>query len=319
MKSSTKFALMLGAAVLIGGSTLALAQMDGPPPPDGPMQGLMHRERLSDRLLADFDTNRDGKVTHAEFNNVLGSRFAAVTHGAKLMSADQFLMLHQADFAKHATAMFRRVDWNGDGKLTLDEFVAPQRAHFEMMDRDGSGTVSCSPFQHADFRSDEHAPDGAGPREHARWRGRADGHGPGGRFGGHGFGGFGLSRFCSNADVSRDGTVTRAEFDSVTTKEFSGATNGAPTMTLAQFTQEEFNRYRDTNAKMFKRLDKDGDGKLTLAEFAAPLERMFDRLDRNHDGVITADEMKPHFGGRDRGERRHGGGDGDDQSPERDN
>jgi len=151
--------------------------------------------------------------------------------------------------------------------------------------------------------------------EHAGWRGHGDHRGPGGRHGGPGFGGFGLLRFCGNADTSRDGTVTRGEFDAVTAKEFAAATNGAPAMTLAQFTQEEANRFRDMNSKMFKRLDKDGDGKLSLAEFAAPPEKMFDRLDRNHDGVITADEMKPRFGGRDRG--GWGGGtrsEGDDPS-----
>lgn len=301
MKNNTKVALMLGAAVLLGGTTLALAQMDGPSPPDGPMQGLMHRERLSDRLLSEFDTNHDGKITHAEFNNVLGSRFAAATHGAKEMNPDQFWSLHQAEFSRHATAMFRRVDWNGDGHLTLDEFAAPQRAHFEMMDRDGSGNVSCNPVQHADFRSDQPPREGRPRAEHGGWRGYGDHHGPGGRNGERGFGEFGLSGFCSNSDISRDGTVTRAEFDAVTTKEFAAATNGAPTMTLAQFTQEEADRFRAMNAKMFKRLDKDGDGKLSLAEFAAPPEKMFDRLDRNHDGVITADEMKPNFGGREHG------------------
>src|SRR6478609_2454252 len=116
LSKNTKIALLLGAAVLIGGSGLAIAQMDGPPPPDGPMQGLVHRDRLADRLLAEFDTNHDGKITHAEYNSVLGSRFAAVTRGAKLMSADQFLALHQADFAKHTAEMFHRADWNGDGR-----------------------------------------------------------------------------------------------------------------------------------------------------------------------------------------------------------
>lgn len=295
MKNNTKLALLLGAVVFVGGSTLAVAQMDGPPPPDGPMQGMMHRERLSDRLLAEFDTNHDGKVTHAEFNNVLGGRFAAVTHGAKQMSPEQFTALHQLDFTKHATAMFRRVDWNGDGKLTMDEFAAPQRAHFEMMDRDGTGTVSCNPLQYTDFRKDRFRPTETGSGERRGWKGRgSERHG----YGGHGFSGFGLSRLCGNADTSRDGSVTRSELDSSVAKDFIGATNGAPAMTLAEFTAEEADRYRDMSTKMFKRLDLDHDGKLSLVEFAASLEKLFDRLDRNRDGTISTEEMKPRFGGR---------------------
>jgi len=284
MRSSSKVALLLGVAALLGGTGLAIAQMDGPPPPDGPMQGLVHRDRLADRLSEEFDTNRDGKITHAEFNNVLGSRFAAATRGAKQMSADQFLAMHQADFAKHSAEMFHRADWNGDGRLTLEEFAAPQRAHFEMMDRSGSGVVSCSPAERVNFQA------GGSTRSD---KGRT-GFGGGGR----GFGGFGRARFCSEADLSRDGRVTRAEFDTVTAKQFSVTTNGAATMTMAQFTAEEGARYRDINAKMFKRLDTNGYGRLSLAEFAAPPEKMFDRLDRNHDGVITPDEMKPRFSRR---------------------
>ncbi len=79
---------------------------------------------------------------------MLGTRFAAATHGASGMTEDQFVAIHQGDFDKHAADMFRRVDWNGDGKLTLDEFVAPQRAHFQMMDRDGTGT-SCRAIRYA--------------------------------------------------------------------------------------------------------------------------------------------------------------------------
>ncbi len=116
--------------------------------------------------------------------------------------------------------------------------------------------------------------------------------------GSRGFGGFGRARFCGEADISRDGRVTRAEFDTITAKEFASATNGAATMTLAQFTADEAARFRDINAKMFKRLDTSGDGKLTLAEFAAPPEKMFERLDRNRDGLITPDEMKPRFSRR---------------------
>jgi Ca2+-binding EF-hand superfamily protein len=323
MTKNTKIALLLGAAVMIGGSGLAFAHMDSPPPPDGPMQGLVHRDRMADRLLQEFDTNHDGKVTKAEFNGALGARFAAATHGAPGMTEDQFVAIHQGDFDKHVAEMFRRIDWNGDGKLTLDEFTAPQRAHFQMMDRDGTGTVSCNPVRHADFRDggapppDAPPPDGGGDRggRHG-WRG---GHGPGGFGGhGHGFGGFGRARFCSDSDISKDGKVTRAEFDQIMVKHFQAATGGAPAMTLPQFVADQSARYREVNDKMFKRLDKDGDGKLSMAEFSAPPLKLFARLDRNRDSVITADEMKPHFHGRGGwGHSRHGGDDGG--GPNRDN
>ncbi|MEI9886792.1 MAG: EF-hand domain-containing protein [Rhizomicrobium sp.] len=297
MTRTIKIALLLGA-VVAGGSSLAYAHMDGPPPPDGPMQGLVHRPRLADRLLAEFDANKDGKITRAEFNNALGTRFAAATHKGGGMTEDQFFALHQGDFQSHVGEMFRRIDWNGDGKLTLDEFTAPQRAHFQMMDREGTGTVSCRPVMHADFRPDGAAPPDAPPPDRG-WRGGGRGGFGGHRFGGRGGpGGFGRARFCGDSDISRDGKVTRAEFDAIMAKRFQAASAGAPAITLAAFAADQQVHFRDMNDRMFKRLDKDGDGKLSLAEFAAPPLKMFARLDRNGDGVVTADEMKPRSQGR---------------------
>jgi Ca2+-binding EF-hand superfamily protein len=320
MTRTVRIALLIGAAVIVGGTSLAFAQMDGPPPPDGPMQGLVHRGRLADRLLQDYDTNHDGKITRAEFNNVVGTRFAAATHGGTFMTEDQFAAIHQADCQRHAAEMFHRVDWNGDGRLTLDEFVAPQRAHFQMMDRDGSGTVLCNPVRGAGFADDGAPPPDAPPPppggddrggRHG-WHGGHGWGGFGGGFGrGRGFAGFGRARFCNDSDISRDGKVTRAEFDQIMLKNFQAATGGAPFMTQAQFVADLSKRYREMNDRMFKRLDKDGDGKLTLAEFAAPPLKLFARLDKDNDGVITADEMRPDghgrrgwdHGGHDRGDR----------------
>ena len=273
MSKALKHACLLGVAVLAGSIASAAAHMDGPNPPDGPLQGLLHRERLSDRLLKEYDLNHDGRITRAEYNNVLGTRFAAATSKHSGMTSDQFTAMHQSDFREHIGELFRRIDWNGDGKITLDEFAAPQRARFQMMDRDGGGTVTCA----------GEPGDGAFSSY--------------GRSGARGYGGgsFARARFCSDGDQSRDGKVTRAEFDAKIATQFRTAANGAAVMTLATFASQESTRFRDMNERMFRRLDQDDDGRLTIAEFAAPPLKLFAKLDRDHNGVLTADELKPRF------------------------
>lgn len=61
-------------------------------------------------------------------------------------------------------------------------------------------------------------------------------------------------------------------------------------------------------------LDTDKDGKVSFAEFTAPMHDMFDHLDANHDGVLDASELpKPGMGpgmDHDGGPDRHWGGPG---------
>lgn len=258
------FASGLCAAAACGG--LAYAQMEGPTPPDGPMQGLMRAHgRMADRFLAQFDLNRDGKVAHDELNRADGARFAAAAHGAGALSQDQFAAMYAQPLQQHTAQMFRRLDWNGDGKLSLDEYAEPLRVRFETMDSEGSGAESCAanPLQHASNRA-------------------------GGR---SGRGGFGKARFCADNDLNRDGKVTRGEFDTATARRFASLTAGAKVMSEAQFAADALAHYREASARLFKRLDVNKDGKLSLAEFAAPDQKLFARLDKNHDGVVTADEL----------------------------
>ena len=289
MKTKLKIALLFGAVSIVAGAGFALAQMEGPQPPDGPMQGLMRSHgRLADRLLREFDINHDGKVSHDEMNRTIGARFAAATRHAPTMTLEQFVALHQGEFRQHSSEMFRRLDWKGDGRLSLDEYAAPQRARFMMMDKDGTGTVSCARTDQADYRPARKPPQG---EDNVR-RGRT-------QFGSRG--NFGLAGFCFDNDLNKDGKVTRAEFDVAVGKRFALAANGAATMNASQFASDLERRFHDSNAKTFKRLDKDADGRLTLAEFAASELKLFARLDKNSDGVISADEMRPHF--RARGDR----------------
>jgi collagen type III alpha len=60
---------------------------------------------------------------------------------------------------------------------------------------------------------------------------------------------------------------------------------------------------------MFKRLDKNGDGKITRDEAPDRMAENFDKIDKNGDGAITPDELRPPGGGQ-------GGPGGDRPSPE---
>lgn len=276
MKHGIRMMLLAGAA-LAAGTGFALAQMEPPPPASdlygsGPMQG-----RMADRLLRDFDLNHDGKITKAEVAKAEAQRFAAAAGGAAAMTEAQFAASHEKMLRQHSDEMFHRIDWNGDGVLSLQEFAAPMRARFEMMDRKGSGEISCK----APMRGDMPGPHGM--RGHAGHFGRAH-----------------FAKVCQEADLNHDGKVTRAEADKVIAQKYAAAVKGGKGMTPDEFYQFSKVRFQDMEARRFKRLDTNHDGKLSEAEFAAPGGKIFARLDRNHDGVLTRDELTspPHKGPR---------------------
>ena len=50
--------------------------------------------------------------------------------------------------------------------------------------------------------------------------------------------------------------------------------------------------FADNEADMFKKMDTDGDGKISADEFAAAGKEKFTKMDTNGDGKISVDEMK---------------------------
>lgn len=82
-----------------------------------------------------------------------------------------------------AALMFQRLDTNGDGKITQDEFKAGRDARFAAMDQNGDGKVTLQEFQAA-AKPGKQSPQG--PR---------------------------MQQMFQRADTNGDGVITRDEFD----------------------------------------------------------------------------------------------------------
>lgn len=273
MRKSIRIAFS-GSAVVIAGIGLTGAAMQ---PSSHGNQAAVSRQsaaqshrRTGGRFFAEYDLNHDGKITRDEFNTATAQRFAEAAGGSKAMNAQQFAAFRTRSLHQHADQSFRRADWNGDGKLSLDEFANPIRASFERADRQSSGVVPCRPNGNASGTTPANPHSG---RRGAR-------------------GSRGAANFCARDDLNHDGKVTRAELDKALAQQFAAASKGSGVLTHDQYLAMQNSRAHDTSGRAFRRLDQDGDGKLTLAEFLQNQQRTFSRMDRNGDSVITLDEVR---------------------------
>jgi Ca2+-binding EF-hand superfamily protein len=289
MNNSLRYALIMGSTLVLGGG-IAVAQMNHSRSAGSSVSaeaatyqdGYPVRGRAAEKFLTEFDVKKDGRVTHDEFNRTLAHEFSVATGGAQSMSLEQYAGIHAKDLRQEASQLFHGMNWKGDGRLTLDEYMAAERSRFEYLDRDGAGAIACR-------SSRSRGADGA--PAHASRSGRSD-------TSTSGLGGArGRTSICYTDDLNKDGQVTRAEFDKANTQQFNQfAKNGS--MNQEQFFQMLFAQSRAISERVFRRLDRDDVGKITLQEWAAPQERLFARLDKNNDGVVTLDELTSSRRGR---------------------
>jgi Ca2+-binding EF-hand superfamily protein len=262
MKPIVRYALLLSAVVIAGGG-IAAAQMDKKPAGQAPFHAKTYPARGHARGGARFfryDLNHDGKVTRDEMNRVLAQEFSQVAGRAPAIAREQFIAYRLKNLRQHTQQMFRRADWNNDGRLSLEEYMTSERTRFERADREGAGVVSCG-------SQSSHAKTGS------HTRGRSSGRG-----------------FCKAADLNHDGQVTHAEFDKAMQQEFVAASKGGSLNEQAYFSMIAAH-VQASNAKKFAHLDNNHDGKVDRGEFAMSQTRYFARLDRNNDGVVTRDEF----------------------------
>ena len=104
---------------------------------DGP------RGAMAARMMERFDTDKDGKVTQAEIDAVQAQRFAgANTDGQPGVTIAEFEPAFWGERREMMVRAFQRLDQDGDGVVTEEEFNRPTAEMVSRMDRNDDGALS---------------------------------------------------------------------------------------------------------------------------------------------------------------------------------
>ena len=186
------------------------------------------------------------------------------------------------------------LDKDGDGQISREEFAAPMNDHFARMDTNGDGRLSTEELTagHGAMGEDgEHevrimrGPGGPGVRHFEMRREHAGG--ADGAHAGHGAGGAGEGRTM---------VFTRGEPGAGAEREvviIGGPEGQAPTWRGAHAQggpEHEIEIRRMGGPGGENDLDADNDGRISEAEFTAPLREAFARMDADRSGFIEAGE-----------------------------
>ncbi|HEY1065665.1 MAG TPA: hypothetical protein VGE52_06140 [Pirellulales bacterium] len=264
-------------------------------------------KRMFQRLLRTSDANGDEKLTKAEFE-------AGMAKGGPTSETGGFAGGRgpggpRGDF--NPEQMFKRLDANKDGKLTVDEFPEERR---EMVRKglsrfdDGDGALSTDEFANmmAAVRGNQPAEKPGESRNAPEGGEKPEMEMPGDeRPAG--------SPIFAALDADGDGALTSAELASAADRLRKFDANGD-----GKITREEIGAGRGEGGRgpgrlglgglmggpngarpgvgmmveMLKRADKDGDGKLSKEETPERLRERFGMLDGNADGFLDEAEIK---------------------------
>ena len=196
---------------------------------------------------------------------------------------------------RHA-AMIERLDTNKDGKVSLDEFKANASAAFKTFDADGNGQVTKDEIKarHAAFKEARKTVHDAADADKDKARQALHAAGP--------YMLPGAGKMFDRADADKNGMLSEAEVLAAAGTIFTrrdankdGAldTADADAMKSKDHSEKGHGKGGEERAeRMLKRLDADGDGKVSQAEMLAQATKTFDRFDTDKNGEVSKAEVQ---------------------------
>jgi Ca2+-binding EF-hand superfamily protein len=279
--------LLAGTALAVALGATAFAQTG----PGAKSPGERFRTQFFDRL----DSNRDGRITKAEYEASRAAEFkAADKNGDGFVSRDEFAAYDDQRRGDFVDRMFARLDKNNDGKLDAAELAAgrgtrgDKAERGEKSDRAERGERRGNRVGRIDFeRADAGRKGYLTLEDLTKLRGaRAEAA---------------AKRRFERLDTNRDGKLTADELPAERKDAILRADankDGAVTLDEFQARPRQF-LVRRVEVE-FKALDADGDGRLTKAEIDAVRGKPMLLLiaDADKDGAVTKDELARAFAGR---------------------
>lgn len=105
------------------------------------------RQMRGERMVERFDANGDGDISKEEIETVRAQEFAAAdTNGDGALTLEEVQAHQEAKRAERRAqrqqAMFDRLDTDGNGVLTEDEFGPREMERFDRIDSNDDGVIS---------------------------------------------------------------------------------------------------------------------------------------------------------------------------------